>query len=338
MVERDPETAAATASAPAAQDAGAHGPPDGGSGDAAQAAQTGPGDPFRLQLATFEGPLDLLLHLIERDELDVTAVSLLAVTEQYMAHLRSTDQINLAALADFIGVGARLLLLKSRALLPREDDGSPERDEDSEARELIDALREYRRYKEAAAFFRERDGGHASYRRQATPPKVTLPTGLDSVTLDSLAELIREVLARLPEDEPVAELRREPVRLRDRMSSLVDTLERDGRTSFRRLVESATSRVVVIVDFLAVLELIKSRYLEARQAEAFGDIDLVRREGVAPPDVAALAATAGLDSDDAGGGAGVSAGQDAERGDARPAGAPTATAEAEGDAVAADDD
>ncbi|MDA0365764.1 MAG: ScpA family protein [Chloroflexi bacterium] len=271
--------------------------------DVAEVAEVAAGDAFRLQLAVFEGPLDLLLHLIERDELDVTEVSLLAVTEQYMQHLRSTEQINLGALADFIGVGARLLLLKSRALLPRDEDAAGGDDADSEARELIDALREYRRYKEAALFLRERDGGHATYRRQATPPKVTLPTGLDTVTLDSLADLIREVLARLPEDEPPGEVRRDPVRLRDRMTSLVDTLERDGRTSFRRLIEGATSRVVVIVDFLAVLELIKSGYLEARQAEAFGDIDLVRREAATRPDVVTLAANAGLDPDsaDAGG-------------------------------------
>ena len=75
---------------------------------------------FALSLPAFEGPLDLLLHLIEREELDVTAVSLLAVTEQYLAHLRAADSIDLGQLADFIGIGARLLLLKSRALLPRE--------------------------------------------------------------------------------------------------------------------------------------------------------------------------------------------------------------------------
>jgi segregation and condensation protein A len=282
MAERDPETARSLPPAPAPGAEGSE-----GAGDEA----------FRLQLPAFQGPLDLLLHLIERDELDVTEVSLLAVTEQYMQHLRSNAQINLGALADLVAVGARLLLLKSRALLQRGDDESARDEPESEARELIDALREYRRYKDAAEFLRERDRGHATYRREATPPKVTLPTGLDTVTLDSLAELIRVVLARLPEDEPAGEVRREPVRLSDRMASLVDTLDRDGRTSFRRLIEAATSRVVVIVDFLAVLELIKSSYLRAQQAEAFGDIDLVRREGAMRPDVAALAASAELGAD-----------------------------------------
>ncbi len=235
----------------------------------------------------FEGPLDLLLHLIERDELDVTEVSLLQVTEQYLAYLRSADEINLGALADFVAIGARLLLLKSRALLP-EDQQEVEIEED-EGDDLVKTLREYRRFKEAAQFLRERDTGHQTYRREVAPPAVALPTGLDRVTLDSLVDVLREVMERLPEEEPIGALAPEPVRLRDRLRGVVDLLEREGRTSFRQLVEHATSRVTVIVDFLAVLELIKSSYLEATQSERFGDIDLVKIDGAPIPDLAELA-------------------------------------------------
>ena len=234
-------------------------------------------DAFRFELPAFEGPLDLLLHLIEREELDVTEVSLLAVTEQYLQHLRTQDQVNLGALAEFIAVGARLLLLKSRALLPRDAQPEPDAEEEGDdVRALIEALREYRRFKHAAEFFRDRDGTAASYRREAEPPEVPLPTGLEAVTLNALVDLIREVVARIPEEAPVGEAPREPIRLRDRMTRLVGTLDRDGRTSFRRLIESASSRTEVIVDFMAVLELIKQGYLEARQSDAFGDIDLVK--------------------------------------------------------------
>ena len=82
---------------------------------------------FQLTLPIFEGPLDLLLHLIEREELDVTNIALLAVTDQYMQYLHSGEHLNLAAMADFIQIGARLLLLKSRALLPRLDADDPGR-------------------------------------------------------------------------------------------------------------------------------------------------------------------------------------------------------------------
>jgi segregation and condensation protein A len=234
----------------------------------------------------FEGPLDLLLHLIERSELDVTEISLLHVTEQYLVYLRSADEINLGALADFVAIGARLLLLKSRALLPTDDDGTHLAED--EGTDLINALREYRRYKQAAEFLRDRDTTHQTYRREAPPPHVPLPTGLDKVTLDSLVEVLREIMDRLPEEEPTATVPRERIRLRDRLRGIVDLLEREQRTSFRRLVENATSRVAVIVDFLAVLELIKSRYVEATQSERFGDIDLVRIEGAMIPDFGEL--------------------------------------------------
>ncbi len=250
-------------------------------------AEVGSGEtPIELDLAVFHGPLDLLLHLIERSELDITEVSLLEVTDQYLSALRSKEQIDLGAMAEFISVAARLLLLKSRALLPRDPDEAPPPDEEegSDVRALIEALREYRRFKQAAEFLRERELGHGTYRREVPPPAVPLPTGLDTVTLSSLVDVIREVLDRMPEEEPAAEIRREPVRLRDRMRSLVDKLQATGRTSFRELIQSATSRTMVIVDFMAVLELIKQRYLAARQSDAFGDIELVKLEGARPPE------------------------------------------------------
>ena len=239
---------------------------------------------FRFDLPTFDGPLDLLLHLIEREELDITEVSLLAVTEQYLRYLRAQEQINLGMLAEFIAIGARLLLLKSRALLPREAQPEvEEEDEGNDIRALIEALREYRRFKQAAEFLRDRDGTSGTYRRVAPQPKVQMPTGLESVTLSSLVDVIRDIMERIPEEEPVGEVRREPVRLRDRITRLVGQLELMPRTSFRSLVQGATSRTEVIVDFMAVLELIKQRYLEAVQSESFGDIDLVRLEGAVAP-------------------------------------------------------
>jgi len=252
--------------------------------DAAPDAQPDAEPGFEFSLPAFTGPIELLVHLIERNELDITEVSLLAVTEQYLAYLRSRDQIDIGALAEFIAVGARLLLLKSRALLPRDPDEAPVQDEEeSDVRQLIEALREYRRFKQAAEFLRDRDGTSGTYRRVAPLPKVQMPTGLESVTLSSLVDVIRDIMDRIPEEEPVGEVRREPVRLRDRITRLVGQLELMPRTSFRSLVQGATSRTEVIVDFMAVLELIKQRYLEAVQSESFGDIDLVRLEGAVAP-------------------------------------------------------
>src|SRR5690606_22594635 len=138
-----------------------------------------------------------------------------------------------------IAIGARLLLLKSRALLAPDEDFEGAAEDEGGALDLVEALREYRRFKEAAEYLRSRESGHATYGREAPPPETPLPTGLDAVTLDSLVGLIREVLERMPEEEPAREVERDPIRLRDRMSYVVDVLERDGRLSFRRMIESA---------------------------------------------------------------------------------------------------
>jgi segregation and condensation protein A len=242
-------------------------------------------DAIVLHIPDFDGPLDLLLHLIERDDLDITTVSLVQVTEQYLRQLRSADSINLAALADFVAVGARLLLLKSRALLPREDVPAEDIDNDeTDPEALVAALQEYRRFKRAADHLRGLEDEHRTvYRREAPPPEVPLPTGLDGVSLDSLVDLFREVLERLPEEEPAPAVEREPIRLRDRIQRLVSRLEGTDRISFRELITEARSRTEVVVDFMAVLELIKANYLQATQPTAFGDIELVRTTGHPTP-------------------------------------------------------
>ena len=179
--QSDPQSDEDTASPPAEQEGEAAAPTE--TSEDARVAESAPGDApegetesgadadadagaevdaaeaaIELDLPVFHGPLDLLLHLIERNELDITEVSLLEVTDQYLGALRSKEQIDLGAMAEFISVAARLLLLKSRALLPRDPDEAPPEDEDegSDVRALIEALREYRRFKQAAEFLRER--------------------------------------------------------------------------------------------------------------------------------------------------------------------------------------
>src|SRR3990170_1663809 len=165
------------------------------------AAQTTPNPAFQLQLPVFEGPLDLLLYLIEREELDITAVSLAQVADQYLSYLHSGERIDADALAEFIAVGARLLYIKSRALLPRPPSDGEELEEMGD--DLVQRLREYRRFKEAAAALRAiEEQGLRAYPRLAPPPSLPLPTGLDGVTLDLLTSSVREVLQRRPEEPP----------------------------------------------------------------------------------------------------------------------------------------
>ncbi|OGO51194.1 MAG: hypothetical protein A2148_08995 [Chloroflexi bacterium RBG_16_68_14] len=229
---------------------------------------------FQLQLSVFEGPLDLLLYLIEREELDITAVSLVQVTDQYLSYLRSAEQIDATALAEFIAIGAKLLYLKSRALLPRPP-GEEEPEEDL-GEDLVRRLREYRRYKEAAGALREMEElGFRSYPRLAPPTDVPLPTGLDGVTVDLLLQIVREVLERQPPEAPEGVIQRHPVTVEQKVAELSGALRRRKRLSFRAFISACRSRIEVIVSFLAVLELIKALRLRAEQDALFGDISLV---------------------------------------------------------------
>ena len=234
---------------------------------------------FELRLPVFEGPLDLLLHLLEKEELEITSVSLVQVTDQYLSYLHSLDEINMDALADFIAVGAKLLLLKSRALLPRELGAAEEGEEEDVGEELARLLIEYRRFKEAASLLREReDQGLRSYPRLAPPPEVPFSLGLDRVTLRKLSRIFREALRRLPVEEEPGTINRQEVSVAEKVEEILAGVAQKGRLSFRGLVSACRTRLEVIVSFLAVLELIKAQRIVAEQERRFGDITLLPLE------------------------------------------------------------
>jgi segregation and condensation protein A len=228
---------------------------------------------FQLHLPVFEGPLDLLLFLIEKEELDITAVSLVQVTDQYLSFLRSGEQIDVDALAEFIVIGARLIFLKSRALLPQlEQEETVEELGD----DLVQRLREYRRFKEAAGHLKEiEEQGLRAYPRLAPPPAMPLPTGLDGVTLNLLAQIVQEVLQRKPEEPEPVPVPRQIVTVEQKVADLVSAFQTRRRLSFRKFISACRTRIEVIVSFLAVLELIKNLKLVAEQDALFGDISLV---------------------------------------------------------------
>lgn len=254
---------------------------------------------IQLTLPYFEGPLDLLLHLIERDELDITSFALVTIADQYLAIMRQNEQINLDHLADFIWIGARLLLIKSRALLPKPPvyDGAEEEEDPGD--ELARQLLEYKLFKEAAGQLRSIEtAGMHSYPRIAPPPEMPPPLGLDGMTLDLLRQMVETALVREPEKhEPHHVIRPHKITVREKVAEIRDLLALEGRVSFRAVIEGCQSRMEIIVSFLAVLELIKSRVLDALQDATFADIVLVPVDDApleaAPLEPAAVAAQAG---------------------------------------------
>lgn len=230
-----------------------------------------------IRLPVFEGPLELLLHLIERNDLDITAVSLVQVTDQYLAAVHQGQGVDARALAEFVAIGAKLLLLKSRALLPPEprDQETPE-DEDDVGQELVELLIEYRRFREITDMLQDRqEQGLRFFTRIAAPVELPPGPGLDNVTVDRLVAIMRDVLRRKKAERPRVVVRRDTVTLSQRIEDFRARLTQRGRFSFRAVMEECQTRVEVIVAFLAVLELLKGGECDAVQSETWGDIEVV---------------------------------------------------------------
>jgi segregation and condensation protein A len=230
---------------------------------------------YTIQLPVYEGPLDLLLDLIERAELDITKVSLAQVTDQYLDYLRHVQERDIEDLASFLIIAARLIQIKSETLLPRPPLREPGEEDpgDALARQLV----AYKKYKQVAVMLSQREeAGLRSYLRLSTPPPEIEPKlDLSEVTLDDLYHAMIEVLANIPDSPAIQQSVAVPkVRLRDKIISIVQSLRSIGRLSFRSMVQSARSRLEIVISFLAVLELVKQQQVEALQEEQFGDIEI----------------------------------------------------------------
>jgi segregation and condensation protein A len=235
---------------------------------------------YTIQLAVFEGPLDLLLKLIEREELDITAIALAQVADQYLAYVRALQTPDPAALSAFLVIAAKLLLIKSRALLPRP---SPPRDPDApldEGAELAQQLREYQRYKQAATLLRSwADQGRRAYVRAAPPP---LPVAAADEKLDvTLNQMIAAVQRRmqllLPLDAPTVPLPAPKiVTVPEAIARVQGRLRVQAWFGFEDLLSLTVQRVEVVVTLWAVLELLKRRAIVVDQAELFGSIMIGR--------------------------------------------------------------
>lgn len=227
---------------------------------------------YKIETEKFSGPLNLLLQLIEEKQLEITEISLAEVTDQFLEYISRMEEKDAEELADFLMVAGRLLLLKSKALLP-------DLDAEEELDELEKQLKLYKEFLEASKKINALIAGERFTFSRAKPPLKTevefsSPLGLK---MDALRESFLVVLKRL---DPLVRLPRQfierTISLQQKILEIKDFINNNGKLGFKKLISGAKSKTEVIINFLAVLELVKQQHLRVRQGKVFDDIVLER--------------------------------------------------------------
>ncbi len=233
---------------------------------------------YQINTEVYSGPLDLLLQLIERAELDITRLALAQVTDQYLEYLHQLEEQNASEVSAFLVIAARLLQIKSSALLPRPVLPGVQLEEDpgeALARQLII----YKRFKELSGFLEKQEiEGLRTYLRLDTSPRTQIAAKLDlsDLTLENLVKVAGEIFNNNSDLPPLSEVVSFPrITIREKITTILETLKREGSLSFANLIIKKGNRVEVVVTFLAMLELVKRHMVGATQSNLFGSIDLV---------------------------------------------------------------
>jgi segregation and condensation protein A len=232
---------------------------------------------YQIKLEIFEGPMDLLLHLIKKHELDIYSIPLALITQQYLEYIDLMKSLDMEIAGEFLVMASTLMHIKSRMLLPPSE--NPEGDEDGldPQAELIRRLLEYKSFKEAAVSLEDKEKTWSQvYTRQAEAPDVPAddePLLFDFHLFDLLAAL-KDVMARTPDSN--FEITAETVSITEKISQILSRLESVDSMLFSDLFEGSTSKIQIIGTFLALLELIKTRVVKAFQVESFGAIRIMK--------------------------------------------------------------
>lgn len=237
-----------------------------------------------VKLEVFEGPLDLLLYLIDKNKIDIYDIPIVEITNQYMEYIRNMQQEDLNIMSEFLVMAATLLDIKCKMLLPKEinEDGE---EEDPRA-ELVEQLLQYKMYKYMAYELKDRqsDADFIMFKHPTIPEEVqeySEPVDLDKLlgdlTLSRLNEIFKDVMKRQdnkidPVRSKFGKIEKEEVPLPMKMTYVEEYARNHKRFSFRQLLEEQKSKMHVVVTFLAILELMKTGIIQVAQEETFGEI------------------------------------------------------------------
>lgn len=237
-------------------------------------------DSYLVSLETFEGPLDLLLHLIKKNDIDIYDIPIAFVLEQYLEYLELAKELNIDLAGDFLLTAAELLLIKSRLLMPQEEEGEEEGPDPRE--ELVRRLLEYQRYKQAGKQLVERPMlGRDVFKRGSIEEAPTQEEGELDADLTSLLLAFQAVLKRLPREQAY-EIEGERASVADKILALTEKLRNVTEMKFQDLFDLEKGRGDVVVTFLALLEMAKMHMLQIRQGNRYDEIFITSRIEAAP--------------------------------------------------------
>jgi len=227
---------------------------------------------FAIKTETFEGPMELLIELVEKRKLLINDISLAAVTDEYMQTVSVMQELSLPNTAQFISLAATLLLIKSKSLLPILDLTD---EEESSIEDLADRLKKYQIYRDAGLVMQTEFGRQNMYEPEYVPPREPFFSPDEFCTTTALGEAMYRVLTSLPKNEPKPIVKVKPViSLEDMISKLQNRIEKKISTSFSEIRAHETEHKSVIVGFLAILELFKQGNIIITQSGKFEDIHL----------------------------------------------------------------
>lgn len=236
------------------------------------------------KLNVFEGPLDLLLHLIEKNKVDIYDIPIVTITEQYLAYVSEMQEQDMDVMSEFLVMAGTLLQIKSKMLLPREE--TEEEEEEDPRAELVRRLLEYKMYKYAALELKdmELDASHNLYKKPTIPKEVEEyreevdPAELvDGLTLSKLNDIFRSIMRKqVDKIDPIRSkfgtIEKEEINIEERMVQIREEVRGLKGINFRTLLETQPTRMNIIITFMSILELMKVGAITIRQEETFGEI------------------------------------------------------------------
>ncbi len=222
---------------------------------------------YRVQLENFEGPLDLLLFFIKRDELDIYDIPISYITEQFLEYIRLMEELDLDVASEFILMASMLMSIKAKMMLPKEESDEEELDESDPRYELVQRLLEYKRYKEMAAKMSDIEAEaqkkyYRGYREADSVEKQASGEALKDVTMFDLMTAFKKVLMDIKRQNTVHHIEKVQVTIEQQSEYIMSHLQKRGRSSFRKICSGFKSRTKIVVTFLAVLEMLKEQQLK----------------------------------------------------------------------------